>query len=102
MVLETELIEKQPKLKRQSKSDKTIVETAIRLLNDNESIRLDKVNSVRRNKRMINTAISGELPTRLTSFPSYLAFHVVKLFSTLVNIPDKRLIIPGTIVTGKH
>lgn len=94
-LLETKLLDKQPAVEKLTSKEKTVVDTALRLIDDNKTRRSDRVQKAKRNKALIKTAIGGQLPTRLTSFPSYLVYHVVKLFSTLVDIPDKNLIIPG-------
>ena len=94
-LFETKLLDKQPEIQKLTEKEKTVVDTAIRLIDDNKTRRSDQTAKAKRNKSLINQAIAGETPTRLTSLPSYLVYHVVKLFSTLVDIPDKRLIIPG-------
>jgi len=96
-VLETGLIEKEVKPQKLTDSEKTIVRTALDLLTDYEPIRLSKAAQVRKNKAIIEGTIGGLPPTRLTSLPSYLVFNILKLFSTLIDIPDKRLIIADTI-----
>jgi len=99
-LLETSLLNRKIKRQQLNEQDKQLVNTAIRLVTDYEPIRLNKVADVRRNKSFINQAIAskaniGFKPSRLNSFPSYLVFHIVKLFSTLYAIPDKKLIIPS-------
>jgi len=93
-VLESDMLDAEVKDQELKDSEKTLVTTTLRLLEDYQPTRLNKIVKVKRNIALIDSAISGEIPTRLTSMPSYLVFHIVKLFSTLIDIPDRRLLIP--------
>lgn len=101
-VLEHKLTEQEVKEKELSQENLNIRKTALTLLDDYKPTRLSKVQRVRRNKALIDSSLNGETPTRLNSLPSFLVYHVVKLFSTLIGIPDKRLIIAGTSKPVSH